>query len=346
MGLFDFLKKGKPAGSSNATNQSAEKKEASRSSTKYDNVTQEQIDKWNNPSNLDNLIETIRSKNSDKNRNWAGFRIRRLVNDKKFGDQQIEKIINSLSDIFSSEKSGEVRWELMIVLKDLNKIDPRITQVARSGILDSHWGVRVIALDYITKTGDVSLIQEALENLKNEKDSNVLSNIQKAREKVGKPLAVAEIIDKIKDNSKPDHFRVDNLRQLEKYKDPQAMQFLVHSLKRDPSLNFYAPGVAAIALKNMNDPGCVPYLLDIIKNASINPNGADAVTPDVVHAVDVLGNVGDPSVIPVIEDLRSRIIARGIKSENVRTEYAAGTISTNDQIRYFDSAISSLKNKQ
>jgi HEAT repeat protein len=128
-------------------------------------------------------------------------------------------------------------------------------------------------------------------------------------------------------------------KALERQGEP-AVKSLIQALK-NKDVNFRY-GVV-IALRKIADTRAAPYLADIVKSARIMPKGVEAITPDVYWAADTLGVIGDPSHIPLLENLKARIIERGIEEKYVDTEIYVGGTSTEDEICMIDEAIQKLK---
>ena len=210
---------------------------------------------------------------------------------------------------------------------------------------DDNWGVRVNAADYLIDTDNENLLKLVIETLENDTHENVRKKVLNAKEKA-KSLSVSDLVNIIKDNNESDDVRDDAMMKLSNIQDIEALEALInYGLKRDPSISFYQPGRAAIFLRSRNDNKTVPYLVEIIKNAKIMPTSARAIKPDVYWSINLVGNWGDQSLIPILEDLKAKILERGIKEEYVVTSDAAGKITTKDDVHVIDSTIESLKSK-
>ena len=93
----------------------------------------------------------------------------------------------------------------------------------------------------------------------------------------------------------------------------------------------------------------VEYLIDIVEKAKIL-KGARSYDRYVVWAIGTLGAIGDPSAIPVLENLlaklKGKIAAEGAVREYVDTGIAAGYISSSDDINHIESAIKEIRRKR
>jgi len=276
---------------------------------------------------VDGLIDTMRHGTESQIRKEAAKALETIKD-----DRMIEPLIQALKE----EKDDDVRWSVAIALSSIG--GDRAVEPFRQALKDKSNGVRRNAASFLLWRSD----KDATERI-----AGLIADKEMASYAVEALVKLSDVdrLIQIMKNHGDGNVRDKAMFALVRLRDPRLVEILISALKNDISVipHRFPPGRVAFALEQLGDKGAIPYLVEIIKKAKIIPDGVDPITSNVYSAVSVLGDLGNSSYVPLLENLKQKILDRGIVKEYVNTGIAAGWISTNDTISMINISIEKLK---
>jgi HEAT repeat protein len=264
--------------------------------------------------------------------------------------------VDSLVEILQHSGDESARAEAALTLGDIR--DSRGVEPLIRALRDSNSRVRCIAARGLEEIGDSRAIEPLREALK-DPDSQVREYAAKALASLGEDqhYLVALEAKLFESTQSPD--RSSAAMDLARLGD-KGVAVLLRALNSDnPGVYFAAARAINFELMKEDkrlDKGLYEslkpasnYLASIVGRAKVFSGSARPYDEKTSSAIASLNFVGNESAIPTLETLLARIQSmigtQGEIREYVRTEHAAGFISTKDSVNHVKSAIAAIKSR-